>query len=112
MSSISITIHVKHIISNSILYKDISKRVFSGVDSCVQREWKLEEFPDTEIIDLATNAWEIVAEALFETARFLGAKLIQPKLDKISKDDYQIEAYHPQWVKEQYDSLEKRVHTI
>ena len=80
-----------------------------GEYSCVQREWKLEEFPDTEIIDLATHAWEIVAEALFETARFLGAKLIQPKLEKTPKDDYQIEAYHPQWVKEQYDDLASRM---
>ena len=84
-----------------ILYMDENND--NGEFSCVEREWKLKEFPTIEIIDLVSNAWELIAEALFEIARYLGADLNKPKLDRVSKDYYKLEIYDPAWVKEQFE---------
>jgi len=38
---------------------------------CVQREWKLDAFPDTELTDLAASAWEEYSELMSDTVVWL-----------------------------------------
>ncbi len=74
-----------------------------GEYTCVQREWKLEQFPDDEITILAASAWEKVAQAFFDVAGEMGAQLIKPTFKLGNPNQVQFEIYNPEWVKAQLE---------
>lgn len=75
--------------------------------TCVQREWRLQQFPDDEIIRLIAKAWEEVAKVTLEAARRLGAEVIDPTLNLGDPNEVQFEIYAPAWVKAQLDSAKE-----
>lgn len=80
-----------------------------GEYTCVQREWKLEQFPEDEITKLAATAWEKVAQAFFDVAGEMGAQLIKPTFKLGNPNHVQFEIYNPEWVKEQLEHAKKRI---
>jgi hypothetical protein len=80
-----------------------------GEYTCVQREWKLEQFPDDEITTLAASAWEKVAQAFFDVAGAMGAQLVKPTITLGNPNHVQYEIYKPEWVKEQLEQAKKRI---
>lgn len=75
-----------------------------GEYTCVQREWRLDTFPDQEITKLAAQAWESVAKITLTAATKLGASVIDPKFELGNPNHVQFEIYKPEWVKEQLES--------
>lgn len=75
----------------------------SGEYTCVQREWRLQQFPDEELTRLAAKAWEDVAKVAYEVAIQLGAKTMEPKIELGNPNRVQFEIYNPAWVKEQLE---------
>lgn len=75
----------------------------SGEYTCVQREWRLDKFPDKEITELAAEAWERVARVTLEAATRLGATVIAPEFKLGNPNHVQFEIYRPEWVKEQFE---------
>ena len=71
----------------------------SGEYTCVQREWRLSDFPDQELTQLAAQAWQAVAKLALDTATKLGAKVIEPKIELGNPNQVQFEVYSPDWVK-------------
>jgi len=78
-----------------------------GEYTCVQREWKMEQFPDDEITELAASAWEKVSQALFDVASEMGAQLIKPTFTLGNPNHVQFEVYAPEWIKEQLEYARK-----
>lgn len=78
-----------------------------GEFTCVQREWKLSQFPDDEITKLCANAWEKVTQAIFDIAAQMGAQLIKPNFKLGNPNKIQFEIYNPAWVKEQLEICKK-----
>ena len=76
----------------------------SGEYTCVQREWRMEQFPDTELTQLAAQAWERIAKLTLDTATKLGASVIEPKFEIQNPNRVQFEIYPPEWVKEQLEA--------
>lgn len=74
-----------------------------GEFTCVQREWKLSQFPDDEITKLCASAWEKVTQAFFDIAAQMGAQLIKPTFTLGNPNKIQFEIYNPTWVKEQLE---------
>lgn len=74
-----------------------------GEYTCVQREWKLAQFPEDEITKLAATAWEKVAQSFFDVAGEMGAQLIKPTFELGNPNHFQFEIYNPEWVKEQLE---------
>jgi len=74
-----------------------------GEYTCVQREWRMEQFPDTELTKLAAQAWERVAKLTLNTATKLGASVIEPKFELQNPNRVQFEIYRPEWVKEKLE---------
>ena len=60
-----------------ILY---TKEDGSGEYTCVAREWRLENYPDKEVTELAVKSWERVAGVTYAIAKHLGATAVEPKL--------------------------------
>lgn len=79
-----------------------------GEYTCVQREWRLTSFPDTELTQLCADAWKLVAELVFNTAEKLGANIIKPLIELGDPNQVQFEIYAPDWIKKQF-SLAKTV---
>lgn len=77
--------------------------------TCVQREWRLQQFPDDELIQLAAKAWEDVAKVTLEAARRLGARVIDPTLDLGDPNQVHFEIYNPAWVKAQLESAKEHL---
>lgn len=75
-----------------------------GEYTCVQREWRLDAFPDQETTKLAAQAWESVAKITLTVATKLGASVIAPKFELGNPNHVQFEIYKPQWIKEQLES--------
>lgn len=75
----------------------------SGEYTCVQREWRMEQFPDTELTKLAAQAWERVAKLTLNTATKLGASVIEPKFELQNPNQVQFEIYRPEWIKEKLE---------
>jgi hypothetical protein len=73
----------------------------SGEYTCVKREWKMSQFPNIEITQLAANAWEKVAQAFFDIAAAKGAQLIKPTFKLGDPNIVHFEIYRPEWVNEQ-----------
>lgn len=70
-------------------YKEICRKepVFRGAfgpdcDSrpCLRREWKIEAFPDAELLELSIKAWRTLGEALSEVVVVLGAEPLELSL--------------------------------
>ncbi len=78
-----------------------------GEYTCVQREWKLEQFPDDEITALAASAWEKVTQAFFDVAGEMGAKLVKPTFTLGNPNHVQFEIYTPEWVKNELEHAKK-----
>ena len=74
-----------------------------GEYTCVQREWKLEQFPEDEVTKLAATAWEKVAQSFFDVAGEMGAQLIKPVFELANPNHVQFEIDKPEWVKEQLE---------
>lgn len=89
-----------------ILYKEEDG---SGEYTCVERQWRLSEFPNIELTQLAATAWEKVAQALFDVAGTMGAKLIKPTFELDDPNNVRFEIYAPNWVKEQLDYFKKQI---
>lgn len=70
-----------------------------GEYTCVQREWRLDNFPDHELTQLAAKAWERVARLTLEAAEKLGAQVVDPKFQLQNPNHVQFEVYQPEWVK-------------
>ena len=81
----------------------------SGEYTCVERQWRLSEFPDTELTELAATAWEKVAQALFDVAGTMGAQLIKPTFELGNPNNVRFEIYEPDWIKEQLDYFKKQI---
>lgn len=80
-----------------------------GEYTCVQREWRLDRFPDQELTQLAAQAWERVAKITLEAATKLGATVIDPKFELRNPNQVQFEIYPPEWVKEQLAAAKARI---
>ncbi len=80
-----------------------------GEYTCVQREWRMDQFPDTELTELAAQAWERVAKLTLDTATKLGASVIEPNFELQNPDRVQFEIYRPDWVKEQLETAKSRL---
>ncbi|ELP6741187.1 hypothetical protein WD376_004266 [Vibrio vulnificus] len=78
-----------------------------GEYTCVKREWKLEQFPDDELVQLVAMAWEKVAQAFFDIAGTMGAHLIKPTFELANPNIVQFQVYNPDWVKEQLDAAKE-----
>lgn len=81
----------------------------SGEYTCVQREWRLDRFPDKEITQLAAEAWERVAGVTLGAATRLGADVVVPKFKLGNPDRVQFEIYNPEWVKEQLEKAKAHI---
>ncbi len=81
----------------------------SGEYTCVQREWRLDKFPDQELTQLAARAWERVARLTLDSATKLGANVIDPTFELGNPNHVQFEIYTPDWVKEQLEKAKARV---
>lgn len=75
----------------------------SGEYTCVQREWRLEQFPDDELTALAARAWEQVAKVAYDAANKLGAQVVEPRFKLGNPNRVQFEIYTPAWVKEKLE---------
>jgi hypothetical protein len=80
-----------------------------GEYTCVQREWRLDKFPDQELTHLAAHAWERVAQLTLDVATKLGASVIEPKFELANPNRIQFEIYPPEWVKEQLEKAKDLV---
>lgn len=92
-----------------ILYKEDDG---SGEYTCVERQWRLSEFPDIELTQLAATAWEKIAQALFNVAGTMGAKLVKPTFDLGNPNEVFFEIYKPEWIKEQFDYFKHKISQI
>jgi hypothetical protein len=81
----------------------------SGEYTCVQREWRLQAFPDVEITRLCATAWERVAGLTLATAEKLGADVITPEFELRDPNSIQFEIYRPEWIKEQLELAKSAV---
>jgi hypothetical protein len=80
-----------------------------GEYTCVQREWRLDRFPDQELTHLASQAWESVAKLTLEAAEKLGAEVIDPKFELQNPNHVQFEIYRPDWVKDRLTEAQARL---
>mgnify|MGYP000039942462 FL=1 len=78
-----------------------------GEYTCVQREWRLNDFPDEELTQLAAQAWQTVAKLALDTATKLGANVIEPKIELGDPNQVQFEIYSPDWVKAHLEEAKK-----
>jgi hypothetical protein len=74
-----------------------------GEYTCVQREWRLQQFPDEEIISVAARAWALVAKVAYAAASKLGASIEEPQFKLGNPNRVQFEIYNPEWVKEKFE---------
>lgn len=81
----------------------------SGEYTCVKREWKMSQFPDIEITQLAANAWEKVAQTFFDIATAKGAKLIKPTFKLGDPNVVHFEIYRPEWINQQLEFFKQKV---
>ena len=81
----------------------------SGEYTCVQREWRLDQFPEKELTQLAAHAWERVAKLTLDTATKLGAQVIEPHFELGDPNRVQFEIYRPEWVKQQVEEAKLRI---
>lgn len=79
----------------------------SGEYTCVQREWRLDKFPDKELTKLAAEAWERIAAVTLAAATRLGASVKQPKFELGNPDRIQFEIYKPEWVNQLAEARER-----
>lgn len=77
--------------------------------TCVQRQWRLSQFPDEEVTAIAARAWENVAQAFFDVAAEMGAELIKLTIELSNPNRMQFEVYKPEWVKRELEEAEKWV---
>lgn len=108
-SEIAILKYISHVSKNfdfmGILYTEEDG---SGEYTCVQREWKLEQFPEVEITQLSAKAWEAVAQAFFDITAEMGEQHIKPTFKLGNPNLVQFEIYNPAWVKEQLEHFKKQ----
>jgi len=81
----------------------------SGEYTCVQREWRLQQFPDEELTRLAATAWEAVAKVTYEVATRLGAEVVEPTIELGHPNQVQFEIYNPAWIKEQLERAKAEI---
>lgn len=84
----------------------------SGEYSCIERVWRLTEFPDDDVLQLAASAWEKVTKALFQIATDMGAELIEPTFELADSDKVNMEIYEPEWIKECMDKYAQAIHEV
>lgn len=80
-----------------------------GEYTCVHREWRLDQFPDKELTELAAQAWERIAQLTLDVATKLGANVIKPKFKLGNPDQVRFEIYNPEWIKEQLEDAKARI---
>jgi hypothetical protein len=79
-----------------------------GEMTCVERVWRLKDFSDQELTELAGNAWEKVTQLAMDVATKLGATVIAPKFKLGDPNWVRKEIYNHEWVKEQLAVAERR----
>lgn len=77
--------------------------------TCVQREWRLAEYPDQELTMLAATAWEQVAQLTLGVAQQLGASVVKPKVELGDPNIIQFEIYKPIWIKKQLELAKEHI---
>lgn len=104
-SQIAILKYIRHVAKDGFDFMGIlyTEDDGSGEYTCVQREWKLEQFPDIELTQLAANAWEKVAQVFFEVTAELGEEPIKPTFQLGNPNSVQFDIYNPAWVKAQLE---------
>ena len=108
-SEIAILKYIRHVSKSSdfmgILYTEEDG---SGEYTCVQREWKLEQFPEVEITKLTAKAWEIVAQTFVDITVEVGERPIKPTFKLSDPNRVQFEIYTPAWVKAQLEHFKQQ----
>lgn len=110
-SEIAILKYIHHVAKTDLDFLGIlyTEEDGGGEYTCVQREWRLQQFPDKELTQLAAEAWERVAQLALGTAEKLGAEVITPTFELESPIRVQFEIYKPDWVKEKLQRAKERV---
>lgn len=110
-SEIAILKYIHHVAKTDLDFLGIlyTEEDGGGEYTCVQREWRLQQFPDKELTQLAAEAWERVAQLTLGTAEKLGAKVIAPTFKVQNQNLVQFEIYNPEWVKEQLQKAKEHV---
>lgn len=80
-----------------------------GEYTCVHREWRLEQFPDQELTQLAAHAWIRIAKLTLDAATKLGARVVEPKFALQDPNKVQFEMYNPKWIKQQLAIAKERI---
>lgn len=84
----------------------------SGEYTCVERIWRLDKFPNSELTELAASAWNKVADLLQQTAKKLNAELVDLEFELESIYNVRYQIYPPSWIKEQIELAKHRNQTI
>ena len=110
-SKIAILKYIHHVAKTDLDFLGIlyTEEDGGGEYTCVQREWRLQQFPEKEVTQLAAEAWERVAQLALGTAEKLGAKVIRPTFELQKPNRVQFEIYNPEWVKEQLQQAKEYV---
>jgi len=75
--------------------------------TCVMRSWHLKEFPDKEVVDLASTAWKTIASIVYKVANKRGADLGEPVLVTSDPNQYQFEIYPQKWLKQKIAKMRR-----
>ena len=67
---------------------------------CVEREWKLDAFPDTELTDLAAAAWQHMSELISDTVVWLGGDEMPTTLERGHRNKVRIKMYNRERLRE------------
>ena len=110
-SEIAILKYIHHVAKTDFDFLGIlyTEEDGGGEYTCVQREWRLQQFPDKELTQLAAEAWERVAQIVLGTAEKLGAEVIAPTFQLQNQNRIQFEIYNPEWVKEKFQLAKDHV---
>lgn len=102
-SQVAILRYIGHVAKTDFDFLGIlyTKDDGGGEYTCVQREWRLKDFPDQEVTQLCAQAWERVAGLTLATAQKMGANVIIRKFELGNPHSVQFEIYRPEWVNEQ-----------
>ena len=110
-SEIAILKYIHHVAKTDFDFLGIlyTEEDGGGEYTCVQREWRLQQFPDKELTQLAAEAWERVAQIVLGTAEKLGAEVIAPTFQLQNQNRIHFEIYNPEWVKEKFQLAKDHV---
>lgn len=78
-----------------------------GEYTCVERIWKMDQFPDSELTELASEAWHKVAALVYGAAEKLGAKIKEPSFELSHPNHVRIKIFEPDFVKKELESAKE-----